>query len=851
MERRSFLKYVTALAPVAGAGNLIASSRPVGSPGQAAENAQGNGYRPGRITNEYVHFLPGEKEALAEVPDVLGFGPASVKAKHQGQEQTLRIGETLNGWQLVAIIPWLNGIETAVFEKQVTHQGAISYSTAQGEIAHILKRVGDLSKIRPRPVNPPKKLGEFKRVKRYIPGPDVYGDYILQSGEDPCYENVAALGPEFIGWTLVANGETGPEGAMWLEPDGTSREFGTDPQSLWAPDMTGRLFEPPDFLSYIYDHTQGYSKRTAMGGYLPAADIGVWNPNFQVGYEVMAVLPQGKDAKPVGRIRVMQPQDSQAHEEEQAPHFTEHFWNASREQFFAELVGVWNRWHHFFEDKMKVEIPDAWLLDGARTGIALCRASYRGLNPTYQIGEGAYTKIPERSHALFPVAHYEFVWAQQLWNLTDEVEPYFQHYLDHYIIPDGNFLYNTQDQVEAPLDAGVFLENSARAYTYTGDFAALKKRLPVLRRMIEFLLERYEYSKRTFPPSDPRHGLIWGSPEADDGDPQDDYPNSHPYYYQNAAWTWRGLIEHARCLGQAGREHKDARLQQEAKEIRQTAAEMRANIERSLKTALSNRNAAMKQAGITPFTPFDTKRKPTELSSYENHRYMMDWWTSDWGNAALDRGHMIHRKIAGEQIVGLNTDGASVRTSNFMSHGTLAYLIRQDDYRPFLLTLYALMCYTMDSGSRYSPEDTYLPGGHPGEDSRYGWSAVINSELQPALGLRWLLCYEEHNHAVVHLQKAAPKHWFAAGERIHVENCPTRFGHITWMTESLSGPANSVHWRCHFQFERPCEADLVIHIHTHDGQLLKTTSLGSVLHDRVVLKAAVLARKRELTVDIT
>ena len=119
-----------------------------------------------------------------------------------------------------------------------------------------------------------------------------------------------------------------------------------------------------------------------------------------------------------------------------------------------------------------MEIPDEWLLDAARAGISLARTSYRGHEPTYQIGEGAYTKIPERSHALFPVAHYEFVWTQQLWNLTDEVEPYFEHYLQHYILPDGNFLYNTQDQVEAPLNCGVFLENSARAYDYTGDIAA-------------------------------------------------------------------------------------------------------------------------------------------------------------------------------------------------------------------------------------------------------------------------------------------------------------------------------------------------------------------------------------------
>jgi hypothetical protein len=841
VKRRSFLKYITALTPMMGAENLAArrgAATPASHAGPPAPEAK---YRPGRITNEYTLFLPGEREALQNVPKVLAIDGATVRAQHEGQTRSLTLSETLNGWQLVAVLPWLNGVPTAVFEKHVTHQGAISYVTEEGEIAHIPKRVGNLSKIRPRPLSPPEKLGEFKRPRQYVPGPDVYGDYILESNEDPCYENVAALGPEYIGWTLVANGDTGPQGAMWLEPDGTSREFGTDPQSLWAPDMTGRLFEPLGRLSYLYNYVEGYSKRTPVGGYLPAADIGVWNPTFKAGYEVMAVLPQGTDSKPVGRVRVMRPGE---------PAFIEHFWNGSRESFFAGLVGVWNQWQHFFEDKTKVEIPDPWLLDGARAGIALSGASYRGLEPTYQIGEGAYTKIPERSHALFPVAHYEFVWVHQLWNLADEVEPYFQHYLENYVLPDGNFLYNTQDQVEAPLNAGVFLENSARAYDYTGDLDALRKRLPVLRRMIDFVLKRYDYSKQAFPPDDPRHGLIWGSPEADNGDPRDDYPNSHPYYYQNAVWTWRGLVEHARCLERAGLEHHDAKLQEEAKKIAGIAAEMRPLIERSLKSTLVRRNPAMKQAGITPFTPFDTARKPTELTSYENHRFMMDWWTSDWGDAALDRGHFVHRRLAGEQILGLNTDGASVRTSNFMSHGTLAYLIRQDDYRPFLLTLYALACYTMDSGSRYSPEDTYLPGGHPGEGSRYGWSAVINSELQPALGLRWLLCYEEHDRAVVHLQKAAPKHWFAAGEKIHVENCPTRFGHITWTTESLSGPGNSVRWRCRLKLEKPLAADLILHVHTPDGRPLKSASMGNARRDRVVLNAASLTGKTELTVEI-
>jgi hypothetical protein len=358
------------------------------------------------------------------------------------------------------------------------------------------------------------------------------------------------------------------------------------------------------------------------------------------------------------------------------------------------------------------------------------------LEPTYQIGEGAYTRIPERSHPLFPVAHYEFVWAHQLWNLTEQVDPYFQHYLDRYILPDGNFLYNTQEQVEAPLNTGVFLWNSARAYDYMHDLDSLKKRLPVLQRMIEFVLRRYEYSKTQFPPSDRRHGLIWGSPEADLGDPQNDFSNSHPYYFQNATWTWRGLKEHARCLERAGQEHNMPELINEAKRLATIASEMRALIERSLRSTIEAEDPAMRESGITPFSPDDIHHNPKQLSSYENHRFMMDWFTADWGNPALDLGHLKHRELAGYQIMGLHTDAAVSRTSNFMDHGTLSVRIRQEDYRPFLLTLYALCCYGADSGNRYAPEDAYVPGSYPGEGSPYGWSAVVNSVLQPTLGLR-------------------------------------------------------------------------------------------------------------------
>ncbi|QNI34709.1 hypothetical protein H7849_00715 [Alloacidobacterium dinghuense] len=854
MQRRDFLKLLASI----GAGSAVHSGF-----GFALETSPGlrkGEYSPGRIPNEFSLFLPGEEDALRSVPTVSGIQRGELTAKAGTRSAAIRPGEMFDGWQLITISD-INGVTTAVFEKHVTHRGAIAYVTEQeGMIAWIPKFVGSLAKIRPRPTNTPHGV-KLERAARYVPGPDVTGLYLLNSSEDPCYENVAALGAEYIGWTLVANEQGGPKVCLYLEPDGKSREIAGKPDGdgSWEQDQLGAYFDPAELLSdenpKVYEYTPGYSKRALLGGYLPVADIGVWNPQYQCGYETMLLLPPGTDAKPLGRVRVMIPEDragaySSMHaiaKDADGRSYVDRYWNCSPESFYAELAGIWNRWSSLYETAMQVRIPDEWLLNAARASITLSRCSYRGLEPTYQIGEGAYTKIPERSHALFPVAEYEFIWAQQIWNLTDDADAYYQYYLEKYVLPNGDFVYNTQDQVEAPLNVGVFLANSARSYDYSRNLDALQKRLPILDRMIAFVLRRYEYSKEIFSPGDRRYGLIYGSPEADLGDPNNDFPKSHPLYYQNSAWIWRGLNEHARCLALAAQAGHDESLIGAATRYAGIATEMRANIQASLEATLSLRTPEMKAAGISPFTPDDIHRRPTELASYENHRFMQDWFLADWGDPALDLGHLKHRELAGMQILGLHTDGAEARTSNFMDHGSLAVKIRQEDYRPFLLNLYALVCYAADSGNRYAPEDALIPGSFAGEGNRYGWASVINSTLQPSVGLRWLLCYEESDKDVCHLQKAAPKHWFAAGETIAVAKCPTRFGPVSWSTRAISDRQ----WKVMLDVPKGFTGDIIIHIHPRDGKPVQTASVGTVVGNGIVIPRATFGTRSHFELDVS
>ncbi|MGA9719122.1 MAG: twin-arginine translocation signal domain-containing protein, partial [Acidobacteriaceae bacterium] len=225
MDRRDFLKLLSA----AGTAGTLSSAREL-----FAVPHPSRAYHPGRIVNEYSAFLPEEKAALATPPNVSAIDGKSATASCGAANQRVAHGENIAGWVLLTTVE-MNGVMTAVFEKHATHRGAIAYVTERGgTIALVPKQIGNLSKVRPRPTDTPHGV-KLERPLRVPQGPDVTGDYILKSNEDPCYENVAALGAEFIGWTLVANEEAGPLGSVYLEADGTSRQPKKNPQAEWAP----------------------------------------------------------------------------------------------------------------------------------------------------------------------------------------------------------------------------------------------------------------------------------------------------------------------------------------------------------------------------------------------------------------------------------------------------------------------------------------------------------------------------------------------------------------------------------------------------------------------------------------
>lgn len=86
------------------------------------------------------------------------------------------------------------------------------------------------------------------------------------------------------------------------------------------------------------------------------------------------------------------------------------------------------------------------------------------------------------------------------------------------------------------------------------------------------------------------------------------------------------------------------------------------------------------------------------------------------------------------------------------------------------------------------------------------------------------------------------KHWFAAGLRISVRRCPTRFGEIAWMTQSTGGDS----WTVIIELQNDFGGDLAIHIHRPDGKPLSNSTLGKAETDNVLITRAMLAGKRKI-----
>jgi hypothetical protein len=342
----------------------------------------------------------------------------------------------------------------------------------------------------------------------------------------PSFEACASLLPDLDGYTFLST-EDSPD-VIGVDSDGRIGVLGT--QGGRKP-LAKVLFDPRDHLP---PHMPSRAKRGILGGYLPAIDYGFFDAETKLGWEEIAFVVDAGSAKLdlYVYLRVLHP-DGSVERKFFRPLAGESTIRA--EDFFARLydfhIRWWPRivelkahWDPDLAEAMAIEVPEPRIADACQASLARAFITYVGDTPRY--GTGHYG-APQ--HNTFPPATLSTANACIEWGHLVRARRYLDWYLDHAVKPDGTFDYYGP----AVSEYGQMLDAIARYVRRSGDADWLRRRVPKIESIVSHLVRLRRESQAKFPRGDLRHGLVFGSPEADTR-------GEVNYYFSGDAWTWRG-----------------------------------------------------------------------------------------------------------------------------------------------------------------------------------------------------------------------------------------------------------------------------------------------------------------------
>jgi hypothetical protein len=116
--------------------------------------------------------------------------------------------------------------------------------------------------------------------------------------------------------------------------------------------------------------------------------------------------------------------------------------------------------------------------------------------------------------------------------------------------------------------------------------------------------------------------------------------------------------------------------------------------------------------------------------------------------------------------------------AGFLSYGHAYGLIQYDKRREALLTLYSLMAHQYTRGSWMAPETRPVFNDTPAAPY------CTPAQLVVPLIAKWMLVFEDPQSETLWLGKVVPSRWFDDGKKIDISGAPTRWGPVSFSTES-------------------------------------------------------------------
>jgi hypothetical protein len=646
------------------------------------------------------------------------------------------------GWTLMAALREPDG-DAAVFENVENRKGSIVYVTKQGVILALPKSLEPTSAAQSS-LYRGRTMDEIGKTRA-----DVLGAELLAGNGDPSYADVAAALPPLRVPTFV--GTRHSDEKPTYDYGGFSDEIYVD---------VGKIFTEIQDARNKHDVWEGL-----VGGWLPvvrfvfpAGEQRYWDETIFADEE-----PGHFWTQPVW-YRVLLVDGGQLKE---AHYFYHHLPFPPRGEpaaadFYQALLNVHAVWKHDLDPPMKVDVPDARILNFCLRSLSLEMITRVEDHPKYGYpplgGINVFGGYGYNNVDTFQDTLNADVTAFLEWGLFDIAGRYIDDYFTNSVRTDGSI--DTRGPEIGQY--GKMLEVVARYYTYTKGEALLRKHQEKLQAIVDLFYSLRNESKQV-PVGDISYGIVRGWSEHDSSLKVHPYRFMQPHFSNNAEAA-RGFHDLGLVWIEIARKHSDEALELRGREMVQESEDMKNDL-----------NAAIAKSVDRKQTPAYLPAVAEDVPTYGKQRAYSEMLDS--GELTEEQADIIVKNLAanGGSMFGLLRYGVNI--DGFLDYGPAYARLQFDWVREFLLLYYAHLSHIYSPGTWTSVESSKI-------DGTLGGPYCTPAQVTIPTLTKWMLVFEEPDDAVLWLARATPREWLEQGKKIAVTAAPTRFGKVSYELRS-------------------------------------------------------------------
>jgi hypothetical protein len=698
------------------------------------------------------------------IPVVAEIGETVVaKDPTTGEVRQLSLYDQIGPWTLMAMLDLGLSEAIAVFEELETRTGSMVFTTQEGPVLELSKT------LEPTYVSEESCYRGHAKAEIINAERDVLREEFLALGRDPTFEEVAACFPPIR--RVKYGDKEGPHTFV-----GSRNCVDIVPIYYYALEGSARV-NPGIVAPEI--------KETVEQGRIWEGLVGGWLPVVRFAYPVREglmwdTLTFGVVDPPTTFIqpawyRFLRLEDGRITEAHYLDSYLPYPWMIEPEpqQFYVELYKLHGYWSETLEGVMELQVPAAWVSDFCRHAMVQEMITRVGDHPRYGVVDRAYG-APE--HDGFQDVLNSSVSCYLEWGLFDIARGYLENYLTHFVRADGSIDYRGPEIGQYAR----MLVILAQYYEYTGDLELLLNYDQKIMAISQILLTRREEAKQRSQ-DDPAYGLIVGRHEADISfvNPTLGTMDYEQPYFSNSTQAWRGLRDLGLTWMTVGERRDDLEWVARGKALVKEAAELRKDVYRAIELSIL-------YDGDLPHLPViaGSKRSHGDApfrscpESYDENRV----WSE-----------MMHSGMVTPQTVELILAYAatahkgsilSIFTNRQLAVAFQCYmqaygLIQHDMIHELLLLFYAHATHLHTRGTWSVLECVDMD-----RDRAEHLPYCVPAQMTIPIITKWMLVFEDPLSPTLWLAKATPRAWLGPGERIKVDDAPTRWGKVSYTLSS-------------------------------------------------------------------